>query len=142
MKRWSSWIRGGALGIGLTASSIIAQPGDWGGRSMGGGLSVEQVLGMLAFDDQYAVTDEQLIQMRAGFKKIYAKRQDLMDDMNSGGDRRAMREAIREHMQSARTEVMATLEDVLNKDQLDAFNRQIQEAPSRRGQRGIGQRSF
>ncbi len=137
------WMLGVALGCLLVALPAVAQPGgggrgQGGGRGMmGGGLSPEQVLGMLAFDDRFAVTDEQLVKLRAGLKNTYVKQQSAMVDM-AGGDWQAMREAMREHMETVREEVMATLGQVLNEDQLSKFNQQMEEAQARRGQWGGG----
>lgn len=142
------WILGAALGCLLVALPAIAQPGGGGGGRgmgggggrgmMGGGLSPEQVLGMLAFDDEYAVTDEQLVKLRAGLKATYVKQQNMMADMASGGDWQAMRETMRENMENMREEVMATLGQVLNEEQLTKFNQQMEEAQARRGQWGGG----
>ncbi len=140
-----SWILGAALCGVLISLPVIAQPGGGGGRGMGGGrammgggLSPEQVLGTLAFDDQYAVTDDQLLKLRAGLKATYDKQQNMMADLASGGDWQAMREAMRENMETMRESVMATLGAVLNEDQMAKFNQQMEEAEARRGQWGGG----
>lgn len=144
MKYFNKVVLAVAVGCVLAALPVVAQPGGGGGGGrggfgggMGGGLTPEQVLGLLAFDDKFAVTDKQLVALRAGLKESYAKQREMMEELMGGDvDWQAMREKMREGQAAMRTEVMEIVAGVLSAEQMDTLKRHIAEAQERRG--GMG----
>ena len=139
MKYFNKVVLAVAVGCVLAALPVVAKPGGGGGGSggfgggMGGGLTPEQVLGLLAFDDKFAVTDKQLVALRAGLKESYAKQREMMEELMSGDvDWQAMREG----QAAMRTEVMEIVAGVLSAEQMDTLKRHMAEAQERRG--GMG----
>lgn len=123
-----------------TACDVWAQPrGDGGGQGRRGGvqvqrfLPVEQVLSYLAFNDNIALTDEQLTKVRATLKGIYTKRQELQRSMRENNDQQAAMQSVRE----LRMEMTQGLREILTADQDKLFQEQMQRM-SQRGQRGQG----
>lgn len=124
----------------FTALPLLAQPGgDRPGRGFGGGMgrgmSPDQLLGLLALDEKFALTDEQLTQLRAKLKGSYAKQRDMMEEMFSGdGDF----ESMRENMAALREEVMQATSEVLDEDQGARLEAHMEEMRSRVGRFGGG----
>ncbi len=119
-----------ALGIGLLGVlPLEAQPGG-GGR---GGMSPDQIFGLLAFEEKFNVTDEQVLALRTSLKPLYAKRQQAMAKMFSGEvDFRSMRETMREMQMEIQTKIMGVLTEVLEKEQVEALKAHMQEQQERR----------
>ena len=109
-----------------------------GGRGQRGGvqvqrfLPVEQALTYLAFNQNVALSDEQLVKVRASLKGIYTKRQELQRSLRGSNDQQAAMQKVR----ALRMEMMQGLTAILNEDQTKVFQEQMQ----RMGQRGQGQR--
>lgn len=122
-----------------TACDVWAQPRGDGGQGQGrrGGvqvqrfLPIEQVLSYLAFNDNIALTDEQLVGVRTTLKGIYAKRQELQRSMRENNDQQAAMQAVRE----LRMEMTQGLSAILNEDQTKTLQTFMQRA-GQRGQRG------
>ncbi len=140
MKRMNKVVLGVVVGCVLASLPALAQPGGGGGRGGGGGgIAPEQVLALLAFDDQFAVTDKQLIALRSSLKETYVKQQEMMEEMSSGDiDWQAMREKMRESQTALRSEVMAKVSAVLSAEQVEKLKTHMQELQERRGQFGGG----
>ena len=140
-----------ALGIGLLSIlPLEAQPGGSGrgsGRG-GGGMSPDQIFGLLAFEEKFNVTDEQLLALRGSLKPLYAERQQMMSELFSGeGDFRALRETLREKQIEIRGKVMTALTETLSEEQIEVLKTHMQEQQERRrnfggrgGPRGGGPR--
>ncbi len=128
-----------ALAMLMAATcDVWAQPrGDGGGQGRRGGvqvqrfLPVEQVLSYLAFNDNIALTDEQLAEVRASLKGIYTKRQELQRSMRENNDQQAAMQAVRE----LRMEMTQGLGAILNEDQTKTLQTFMQRM-GQRGQRG------
>ncbi|MXW79100.1 MAG: hypothetical protein F4Z57_08985, partial [Gemmatimonadetes bacterium] len=84
--------------------ALEAQPGGRRGSSgggMGGGVTPEQVFGLLAFDEKFKVNDKQLIALREVLKPLFVEQRQMMAEIFSSGSRgetdfRALREKMRE----------------------------------------------
>jgi hypothetical protein len=141
MKRIDKVVWAVVAGCMLAALPAIAQPGGGGGRGgSGGGVSPGQILGLMAFEDKFEVTDEQLIALRSSLKESYVKEQEMLAEMlgGGGGDRQAMREKMRESQMAMRSEVMDKVSEVLSEDQVEVLKTHMQEQQERRGQFGGG----
>ena len=111
-----------------------------GGRGQRGGvqvqrfLPVEQALTYLAFNENVALSDEQLVKVRASLKGIYAKRQELQRSLRGSNDQQAAMQKVR----ALRMEMMQGLTAILNENQTKVFQEQMQRMGQRgqRGQRG------
>ena len=135
-----------ALLISLVSSwSATAQPGGGGGFGGGrgmmrGGAAPEQILGLLAFDEKMAVSDEQLVQLRAALREPYEKQRKMQEDLRAsfaeGGAEEMDWEALRETMMAMRTELMETVAGVLDEGQVEALKKHLQDQQARRGGRG------
>ncbi|NKB72086.1 MAG: hypothetical protein GKR89_33835 [Candidatus Latescibacteria bacterium] len=138
-----------ALVIGLASSwPAMAQPGGGGGggrgmmRMMRGGATPEQLIGMLAFDEKFAVSDSQLVELRKVLKEPYMKQRKMQEEMRTaladGGAEEMDWEAVRENMMALRTELMQSVASVLDDGQIETLKKHIQEQQERRGQGGRG----
>lgn len=112
-----------------------------GGRGQRGGvqvqrfLPVEQVLSYLSFNENVALSDEQLVKVRASLKGVYAKRQELQRSLRGSNDQQAAMQKVR----ALRMEMMQGLTAILNEKQTKVFQEQMQRMGQRgqqRGQRG------
>ena len=95
-------------------------------------LPVEQVLSYLAFNENVALSDEQLVKVRASLKGVYAKRQELQRSLRGSNDQQAAMQKVR----ALRMEMTQGLTAILN----EAQTKGLQEEMQRMGQRGQGQR--
>lgn len=118
----------------MVALPALAQPGG-GGRGGGGRMSPEQILGLLAFEEKFNVTDEQLIKLRSSLKEVYGKQQEMVQAMRSG---EADFSEMREKMMAMRGEMLAKTSAVLDDKQIEALKKHMQEMQSRRGRGGRG----
>lgn len=121
-----------------TACDVWAQPrGDGGGQGRRGGvqvqrfLPIEQVLSYLAFNENIALTDEQLVGVRAALKGIYTKRQELQRSLRESNDQQAAMQSVRE----LRMEMTQGLSAILDEEQTKTLQAFMQRA-GQRGQRG------
>ena len=97
IRKMALWIVAVCLASTVT---LEAQPGGRrGGTSggMGGGVTPEQVFGLLAFDEKFKVNDKQLIALREVLKPLFVEQRQMMAEMFSSGSRgetdfRALRE--------------------------------------------------
>ncbi len=126
--------------VGL-ASGVVLQAQPRGPSGMGGGTAPEQILGLLAIDEKFNVTDKQLLALREALKPIYVERQKMLAEMFSGGtDFRAMRQKMRDQQAKMRDQIMAALATSLGDEQIEALKahlQQQQQGPRSRGsQRG------
>jgi hypothetical protein len=97
-------------------------------------LPVEQVLGFLAFDEQMALRDDQLVRVRAELKDVYAKRSALAEEMGSGD-----RQAAFQKVSALRNEMFEGIKKVLDKKQnaaLERFVKMLSDAARMRRERG------
>ena len=109
--------------------------GQRGGVQVQRFLPVEQVLSYLSFNENVALTDEQLVKVRASLKGVYAKRQELQRSLRGSNDQQAAMQKVR----ALRMEMMQGLTAILNENQTKVFQEQMQRM-GQRGQRGQGQR--
>lgn len=126
----------------LVCDTVVAQPGG-GGRQRrgggGGGVNAQQILGMLAFDAESNLTDQQLVGLRNALKPVHQKQNDLMRSVRSG--ERDFQD-VREDMMALRGELLEAVSSVLSPAQVDRLKEQMQRQAQRggRGQGGRGQR--
>jgi hypothetical protein len=121
----------------LALSLAWAQPGgDRGGGSRGGGfLSADQLLGVAALHPDIALSDEQLLKLRAGLQESYAEQLQMREALRSGAvDFSEMREIASE----MRKEMMAAVQEVLTEEQAEALRGVMASAGGRRGGGGGG----
>ena len=121
-----------------SAVALEAQPGGRRGSSgggMGGGVTPEQVFGLLAFDEKFKVTDQQLLALREVLGPLYVEQRQMMAEMFSGGetDFRAMREKMREQQSKMREKMMAALATALDAEQIEALKAHMQQGQRQRG---------
>ncbi|HAA76153.1 TPA: hypothetical protein DCE37_13640 [Candidatus Latescibacteria bacterium] len=114
-------------------TEVLAQPGGGGRRRGGGGVNASQILGMLAFDAESNITDDQLVKLRAALKPVHQKQTDLLRSVRSG--ERDFQD-VREDMLSLRGELIEAVSAVLRAAQVERLKTQMQ----RQAQRGGGQR--
>jgi len=131
----------GLLALRATALAfdrVVAQPGGGGGRGGrrgGGGVNAQQILGMLAFDAESNVTDDQLVKLRNALNPVHQKQQDLLRDVRSG--ERDFQD-VREDMMALRGELLEAVSTVLSSAQVDRLKEQIQRQSNRGGRGGQG----
>ena len=118
--------------------ALEAQPGGRRGSSgggMGGGVTPEQVFGLLAFDEKFKVTDQQLLALREVLGPLYVEQRQMMAEMFSGGetDFRALREKMREQQSKMREKMMAALATALDAEQIEALKAHMQQGQRQRG---------
>ena len=121
-----------------SAVALEAQPGGRRGSSgggMGGGVTPEQVFGLLAFDEKFKVTDQQLLALREVLGPLYVEQRQMMAEMFSGGetDFRALREKMREQQSKMREKMMAALATALDAEQIEALKAHMQQGQRQRG---------
>ena len=109
--------------------------GQRGGVQVQRFLPVEQVLSYLSFNENVALSDEQLVKVRASLKGVYTKRQELQRSLRGSNDQQAAMQKVR----ALRMEMTQGLTAILNEDQTKVFQAEMQRM-SQRGQRGQGQR--
>ena len=126
------------LVVAFTFEPVVAQPGGRGG----GGVNASQIIGMLAFDVESNLLDDQLVKLRKVLKPVHQKQQDLLRSVRSGdrdfGD-------VREEMMSLRGELLEAVSSVLTTAQVDWLKKQMRRQANRggggsRGDRGGGRR--
>jgi hypothetical protein len=132
-----------AFGL-LSVLSIEAQPGGGGGggRGRGGfgrGMSPDQIFGLLAFNEKFNVTDEQLLELRGGLQPLYVEQQQAMEDLFSGEvDFQELRETMREMQMEMRIKIMGSLSEVLDEEQIETLKAHMKEQQERRSRFGGG----
>lgn len=122
----------------IGTATVEAQPGGGGGRRGGrggGGVSPSQILGILAFDQQAAVTNEQLVKLREVLMPVNTKQRELMASVRSG--ERDFQD-VREDMMGLRAEVLKAVSGVLSESQVKILKQRMQRQG--RGGRGGGGR--
>ena len=105
--------------------------GQRGGVQVQRFLPVEQALTYLAFNENVALSDEQLVKVRASLKGVYVKRQELQRSLRGSNDQQAAMQKVR----ALRMEMMQGLTAILNEGQTKALQEQMQRI-GQRGQRG------
>ena len=139
----------------ITTLPLQGQPG--GGRGGMGGMrnvqggGIEQSIAFLMFDEKVALTDQQLIKLRAALKDKYARQREVGEQIRAameeaGADFGAVREtmmSMRETREQLNEEVKVLIAGVLNEDQAVAFEKHQREQQQMRrgfgGGRGRGQ---
>ena len=119
-----------AVAVGLfSVLPLEAQPGGRGGRGgFGGGISPGQVFGLLAFDEKFNVTDEQLLALRGTLRPLHGEQQQAMAAMFGGEvDWQSMRETMREMQMEMRSKVMGALSETLKEEQIEALKTHMKE---------------
>lgn len=127
-----------AASLVIGTATVEAQPGGGGGGRGGrggGGVSPSQILGILAFDQQAAVTDEQLVKLREVLMPVNTKQRELMASVRSG--ERDFQD-VREDMMALRAEVLKAVSGVLSESQVEILKQRMQRQG--RGGRGGGRR--
>ena len=137
------------LGIGILALNLLvalpalSQPqrmGGGGGRMMGPrGMSPGQLLGFLAFDEEIALSDDQLLKLRVALKEAHKKHQEIMEEMMEGMQSGGMDfQEMRPKMMELTKETMERASSVLDEEQVERLKEHMQEMQSRRGPGGGG----
>lgn len=144
IRKISLWV------VAVCMSSAVVLEAQPGGRrgGMGGGVTPEQVFGLLAFDEKFNVTDKQLIALRQALKPLFVEQRQMMAEMFSSGSRgetdfRALREKMREQQSKMREQMMAALATALDAEQIEALKAHMQQGQrqqqrQRGGPRGGG----
>lgn len=144
IRKMALWI------VAVCLSSTVALEAQPGGRrgGMGGGVAPEQIFSLLAFEEQFNVTDKQLIALREVLKPLFVEQRQMMAEMFSSGSRgeadfRALREKMREQQAEMREKMMAALATALDAEQVEALKAHLQQAQrqqqrQRGGPRGGG----
>ena len=124
IRKVALWI----VAIGLSSAAVLeAQPGGRRG-GMGGGMAPEQIFALLAFDEKFNVTDEQVLALRQALKPLYVEQQQMLAEMFSGEvDFRAMREKMRQQQTKMRDKIMAALAAALDAEQIGALKAHLQQ---------------
>ena len=133
----------GAVALALfSVLPIEAQPGGSGGGRGGfgrGGMSPDQVFGLLAFDDKFKVTGKQLLELRSSLKPLSIEQREAMAGMFSGDvDFQAVRETMREMQMEMRAKLMGALKETLDEEQLETLKEHMKEQQERRRNFGGG----
>jgi hypothetical protein len=123
-----------ALSFAATAE-VMAQPGAGRRRGGGSGVNPGQILGMLAFDTETNLTDEQLVNLRQVLIPIQKKQQDLMRGIRSG--EHDFQDA-RADMMALRGDLLNAVSTVLNQAQVERLKQQMKRAQDRGGRGGRG----
>ena len=146
IRKMALWI------VAICLSSAVALEAQPGGRrggtsgGMGGGVTPEQVFGLLAFEEKFKVNDKQLIALREVLKPLFVEQRQMMAEMFSSGSRggetdfRALREKMREQQSKMREKMMAALTTALSTEQVEALKGHLQQQGQRQrgGPRGGG----
>ena len=138
-----------AMTLLLTASlDLWAQPGGGGGRGCGGRggarggaqvlrfLPLEQILGYLVFNEDVALSNDQLVKVREVLKVAYSGRAELQRSLRGNNDQQAAMSQVRK----LRTEMTQGLSTILNDDQTKALQTYMQRMNQRGGRGGQGGR--
>jgi len=133
----------GAVALALfSVLPIEAQPGGSGGGRGGfgrGGMSPDQVFGLLAFHDKFNVTGKQLLELRISLKPLSVEQRETMAKMFSGDvDFQAVRETMREMQMEMRAKLMGALTETLDEEQIETLKEHIKEQQERRRNFGGG----
>ena len=136
----------GAVALALfSVLPIEAQPGGSGGGGgrggfgRGGGMSPDQVFGLLAFDDKFNITGKQLLELRDSLKPLSIEQREAMAGMFSGDvDFQAVRETMREMQMEMRAKLMGALKETLDEEQLETLKGHMKEQQERRRNFGGG----
>jgi len=125
------------LAVAFTFELVVAQPGGGGGGQRGGrggrgggSVNAQQILGMLAFDAESNLTDDQLVKVRKALMPVHQKSQDLMRSVRSG--ERDFQD-VREDMMALRGELLTAVSSVLTTAQVDRLKEQMQRQANRGG---------
>ena len=95
-------------------------------------MSPDQIFGLLAFNDQFGVTDKQLLKLRGNLQPLYVEQQKAMEGMFSGEvDFRALRETMREMQMEMRGKIMGALSEVLEEEQIEGLKTHMKEQQER-----------
>ena len=131
----------GAVALALfSVLPIEAQPGAGrGGFGRGGGMSPDQVFGLLAFHDKFNVTGKQLLELRTSLKPLSVEQRETMAKMFSGDvDFQAVRETMREMQMEMRAKLMGALTETLDEEQIETLKEHMKEQQERRRNFGGG----
>lgn len=126
IRKVALWI----VAVCLASVAVLeAQPG---GRR--GGIGPEQTFVLLAFDENFNVTDKQLVALRQALRPLHVEQQQVLAEMLSGEvDFRAVREQMREQQTKMQDKIMAALATALDAEQIEALKAHLQQEQRRRG---------
>ena len=117
----------------------------------GGGMVVaspDQVFAMLAFDEKFNLTDEQLPGLREALRPLYLEQRQALAQLllggGGGGNPQAMVQALVQQQSKMRDKVLAAVDETLTDDQMSALKAALQQpplppgmAPGSAGPRGV-----
>lgn len=124
IRKVALWI----VAVCLSSVAVLeAQPrGRRGGT--GGSMAPEQIFALLAFDEKFNVTDEQVLALRQALRPLYVEQQQMLAEMFSGEvDFRAMREKMRDQQTKMRDKITAALATALEAEQIEALKAHLQQ---------------
>ena len=122
-----------ALNLLLVLPAASQPPGMGGGGMMGPrGMMPAQLLGFVAFDEETARYDDQLVKLRTALKETHKKQQDMMEEMFSGEvDFQEVRQQMRQRMMELSKETREKAAGVLDEEQVERLKAHMDEMQSR-----------
>ena len=130
-----------AAAVCLSTVAVLESQPPGGGFPGGGmvhtitqaaGASPDQVFAMLAFDEKFNVTDEQLPGLREALRPLYfEQRQSLAQLMLGGGagNPQAMIQALGQQQSKMRDKVLAAVSETLSADQMATLKAALKQPP-------------
>ncbi len=94
--------------------------------------SPDQVFAMLAFDEKFRVTDEQLPGLREALRPLYGEHRQSMEQLALGGgagNPQAMFQALVQQQNKMREKVLAAVAETLTADQMTALKAALGQPP-------------
>ena len=115
------------------------------------GASPDQVFALLAFDEKFNLTDEQLPGLREALRPLYLEQRQALAQLllgaaaaGGGGNPQAMVQALVQQQSKMRDKVLAAVDETLTDDQMAALKAALQQpplppgmAPGSAGPRGV-----
>ena len=144
-----------AAAICLSTVAVLESQPPGGPGFPGGGMmqtlskaaaaSPDQVFAMLAFDEKFNVTDEQLPGLREALRPLYGEQRQSMAQLALGGgagNPQAMIQALVQQQNKMRDKVLAAVAETLTDDQMTALKAALNQPPlpPGMGQGGAGPR--
>ena len=94
--------------------------------------SPDQVFAMLAFDEKFNVTDEQLPGLRKALRPLHSEQRQSMAQLalgGGGGNPQAMLQALVQQQNKMREKVLAAVAETLTADQMTALKAALNQPP-------------
>ena len=114
------------------------------------GASPDQVFALLAFDEKFNLTDEQLPGLREALRPLYLEQRQALAQLllgaagGGGGNPQAMVQALVQQQSKMRDKVLAAVDETLTDEQMAALKAALQQpplppgmAPGSAGPRGV-----